>query len=67
MVFGGVPFYLEALEKEKSIEQNIDYLLFDKDGLLHNEHQNLYHALFTNAVKYIEIIKILATKNKGLT
>jgi hypothetical protein len=67
MVFGGVPFYLEALEKGKSIDQNIDYLLFDKDGLLHNEHQNLYHALFNNAENYIEIIKILATKNKGLT
>ena len=67
MVFGGIPYYLEALEKGKSIDQNIDDLLFDKDGLLFNEYQNLYDALFKNAENYIEVVKALASKNKGLT
>ena len=67
MVFGGIPYYLEALEKGKSIDQNIDALLFDKDGLLFNEYQNLYDALFKNAENYIEVVKALASKNKGLT
>ena len=67
MVFGGIPYYLEALEKGKSIDQNIDALLFDKNGLLHNEYKNLYDALFINAENYIEVIKALASKNRGLT
>jgi len=67
MVFGGIPYYLEALEKGKSIDQNIDTLLFDQNGLLFNEYQNLYQALFTNAENYIEVIKALASKNRGLT
>lgn len=67
MVFGGVPFYLEQMQKEKSIDQNIDDLLFNRDGALVNEFSNLYEALYTNPVNYINIIKALSTKNKGLS
>jgi uncharacterized protein len=67
MVFGGVPFYLEQMEREKSIDQNIDNLLFNRDGALVNEFSNLYEALYTNPQNYIEIIKALSTKNKGLS
>lgn len=67
MAFGGIPFYLDAIEKGKSIDQNIDNLYFNPAGLLYNEYQNLYQSLFTNADKHIEIVAALATKNKGLT
>ena len=42
MAFGGIPYYLDAIEKGKSIDQNIDNLYFNPSGLLFNEHQNLY-------------------------
>jgi hypothetical protein len=67
MAFGGIPYYLDAIEIGKSIDQNIDNLYFNPDGLLFNEYQNLFHALFTNAEKHIEIVAALASKNKGLT
>lgn len=66
MCIGGIPFYLEALEKGKSVDQNIDELLFNKDGLLYREFQHLYASLFSNPEKYVEVIAALATKKQGL-
>jgi AAA+ ATPase superfamily predicted ATPase len=67
MCIGGIPFYLEALEKGKSVDQNIDELLFNTEGLLHKEFQHLYASLFSNADKYVEVISALATKKQGLS
>lgn len=67
MVFGGIPFYLTQLQKGKSIDQNINDLLFNEESVLFNEFQNLYASLFSNHEAYLEIVKALATKNKGLT
>lgn len=67
MAFGGIPYYLDAIEKGKSIDQNIDNLYFNSTGLLFNEYQNLFQSLFVNADKHIEIVNVLAQKNKGLT
>jgi len=67
MVTGGVPAYLNAVEKGKSAAQNIEQLCFQKDGMLANEFNNLYAALFNKPERHIRIIKALAQKNKGLT
>jgi len=63
---GGIPHYLEQIEKGKSAVQNIQKLCFEKDGVLRNEFENLYPALFDNAGKHIKIIKALSNKSKGL-
>lgn len=67
MVTGGVPAYLNAVEKGKSAAQNIELLCFQKDGILANEFNNLYAALFNKPERHIRIIKALAQKNRGLT
>jgi len=67
MVTGGIPFYLEDVERGASVHQNIQRMCFEKDGLLTKEFDNLYRALFDNPDRHIEIIKALATKWKGLT
>jgi uncharacterized protein len=67
MALGGIPYYLEQLSFEKSAIQNIDALLFDPDGELKNEFQNLYRALFNNYSAYETVVKALASKRKGLT
>jgi AAA+ ATPase superfamily predicted ATPase len=67
MVLGGIPQYLNAIERGKSTAQNIDKICFSKDGALSNEFDNLYQALFNHPEKHIQIIKALAKKNKGLT
>jgi AAA+ ATPase superfamily predicted ATPase len=67
MVMGGVPEYLKAVERGLSTEQNIENCCFSKDGVLTNEFNNLYAALFNNPHNHIEVIRALSRKNKGLT
>ena len=67
MATGGVPFYLNDIERGESVPQIIERLFFTKTATLKNEFDNLYAALFKNSGDHIAIIKALATKNKGLT
>ena len=63
---GGIPHYLDQVEKGKSAAQNINDLCFKKDGFLTTEFENLYPALFDNAGSHIKIVKALASKASGL-
>jgi AAA+ ATPase superfamily predicted ATPase len=67
MVMGGIPQYLNAVERGKSAIQNIEAICFSKDGALANEFNNLYAALFNSPQKHVQVIKALAQKNMGLT
>ena len=67
MAFGGVPYYLAMLKREKSLSQNIDELFFYPDGQLHNEYTNLYQAMFRNAENHLAVVNAIATKSKGMT
>ena len=67
MVMGGVPAYLNAVVRGKSAAQNIENICFSKDGILTNEFNNLYAALFNSPEKHAQVIQALAKKNKGLT
>lgn len=66
MVMGGVPAYLDAIERGKSAAQNIENICFLKDSLLANEFNNLYAALFHSPEKHIQVIRALARSSKGL-
>jgi len=67
MALGGIPHYLKEIKKGQSATQNINRICFQKNGLLVNEFDNLYNALFVNARQHISIIQALASKNKGLS
>jgi uncharacterized protein len=67
MVFGGVPYYLSLMEKSRSVQQNIDALLFETNGKLANEYQNLLPSLFDNASNHLSVLEAMATKWKGLS
>ena len=67
MIMGGVPFYLSMLNKSVSLAQNIDLLFFAKNASLKEEFNDLYRALFKNAMPHIEVVTALAKKGKGLT
>ena len=60
MLFGGVPFYL-------SLPENVDALIFRRDGELNGEFNELYNALFNKADRYIHIVRVLSTRREGLT
>ncbi len=66
MIFGGVPYYLSLLRKGMSLSQNIDNLLFNNNGALKNEFNNLYASLFINFENHIKVVEALGKKAKGL-
>jgi uncharacterized protein len=67
MVMGGIPHYLENIEKGESAAQNINRICFTTNGLLRNEFQNLYAALFDHSENHVSIVRVLSQKWKGLT
>lgn len=67
MVLGGIPYYLNEVWKGESTFQAVDRICFQKNGLLHNEFNNLYRALFKNSENHEKIIQALASKMRGLT
>lgn len=59
-VTGGVPRYLEEIEPTKSAEANIKSLCFDKEGVLFNEFDKIFHDIFgKRAGEYRQIVQIL--------
>jgi len=67
MIFGGIPYYLDMLDKAIPFEQNIDNLFFRTGAPLRTEYEFLFRSLFKSSVIYRQVVEVLAKKNKGLT
>ena len=67
MVLGGIPYYWSLLEKGLSLAQNIDKIIFAKNGKLSNEFDQLYASLFKSPEQYIDIVTALGKKKAGMT
>jgi len=67
MILGGIPYYMDAMDKMFGLNQNIDRLLFDKNAKLENEFIRLYHSLYRHADNHIRIVEILAKSGAGFT
>ncbi len=66
MAIGGIPLYLELLDTEKSVIENLNELCFKPSGFLYNEYNRLITSLFTHYEVHSQIIEALAKKRKGL-
>ena len=64
---GGVPYYLDLLQRTQSVEQNIDRLFFSEHGELRREYDRLYVSLFRNSELYTKIIELLSKTRQGIT
>ncbi|MEQ9301535.1 MAG: ATP-binding protein [Cyclobacteriaceae bacterium] len=67
MSIGGIPFYLEQLERGESVAQAIDRMCFMKDGLLRKEFNDIFASIFEHHERHVGIIRMLATSRKGIT
>jgi len=67
MIFGGIPFYLDMIDRERSLAQNVDKLFFSKNGALRDEFSILYASLFKHSENHVSVIAALGKKAKGLT
>ena len=67
MALGGIPYYLERIRKGENSTTALERLCFKDDGILKNEYNNLYKALFKNAETHETIVEALAKSRNGLT
>ncbi len=67
MALGGIPYYLDFIEAEKSAQQNINDLCFASDAPFRSEYDNLYASLFNKHERHVSVVEALASKGKGLS
>ena len=67
MTIGGIPLYLELLDKSRSVAENLTEICLKSTGFLHNEYDRLLPSLFLHHQIHTSIIQALAKKRKGLT
>lgn len=66
LVFGGIPFYLDLLDRRLGMVQNVDRLCFGNGAQLGNEFDELFHSLYKHADRHISVVRALAGKLGGL-
>lgn len=67
MILGGIPYYLDMLEKTLPFNKNIDNLFFGNDAPLRREYDFLFRSLFKSSGIYRHVVEAVAKKSKGLT
>lgn len=67
MCLGGIPFYLNAIEKGLSAVQNINQLCFHKTGTLYDEFNLLFASLFKQHEIHEALIRMISGKKEGIS
>jgi AAA+ ATPase superfamily predicted ATPase len=67
MIFGGVPFYLNQLQRGLSLAQNVDLLCFDKGAFMQDEFYSLFASLFDDYERHIRVLESLSKTGSGMT
>lgn len=67
MAFGGIPYYLSHIGKNKSAAEIIDEVLFSENGQLRFEYDQLYRSLFNKSEFHMKVVETLSSKKSGLT
>lgn len=67
MVFGGIPYYLDMLDKTLPFDVNVDKLFFAQGAPLFHEFDFLFRSLFNESAIYKNTVEILASRLKGMT
>lgn len=63
-IFGGTPYYLNTLDSEKSLEENLKQLIISEQGVLRDEPEFLIRTELNKPNRYMSILKAVA---KGKT
>lgn len=66
MILGGIPYYLDMLDRDLPLSINIDRLLFAENAPLRTEYEFIFRSLFNDSVRYKKVIEALSTKLMGL-
>jgi AAA+ ATPase superfamily predicted ATPase len=66
MLTGGVPYYLNYVEKNMSAAQIIEKLAFSKGSILLEEFDNLFSSLFEDSDIHVALIREIAKSRSGI-
>lgn len=67
MIFGGIPYYLNYIDRSLSLAQNVDKLFFERSAVLRIEYDRLFASVFKNPEMMKTIVSTLASKGTGFT
>lgn len=67
MAMGGIPYYLDMLERSMSLNENIDNLFFTEGAALRKEYDFIFRSLFKDSKIYRSVIEVLAKNSVGMT
>ena len=67
MILGGIPYYLDMLERGVPLDVCIDRLFFSQDSPLRGEFDFLFRSLFNDSRYYRKIVEVLSEEMKGMT
>lgn len=67
MILGGIPYYMGYFQSGMSLAQNIDNLLFSRQGKLGDEYDRLFASIFVNPEMMKHIVNLLYSRNAGYT
>jgi len=68
-VCGGMPYYLEQLDPDCSLSENILRMILQRDGVLHEEARLLLHEELPDPARYFSILRAIengATKHSEI-
>lgn len=66
MCMGGIPYYLNQINKNLSVDANINQLFFNQQSILFNEFKEVFLSLFENFTQYQELIELIAKHHEGV-
>ena len=66
LAFGGLPYYLDMLDRRKSLAQNIDDLCFGAHAPLRNEVPHLMEATLSDSPLHREVLRMLSRSKSGV-
>ena len=66
LVFGGLPYYIDMLDRRKSLAQNIDALCLDARAPLRREVPQLMEATLGDSKLHRNILRLLASSKVGI-
>lgn len=67
MILGGIPYYLDMIEKGIPLDASIDRLFFGNNAVLKSEFDFLFRSLFKDSTIYRSVVELLSSKMKGMT
>ena len=67
MTMGGIPYYLDMLERNLTLNENIDQLFFREGAVLRTEYDFIFRSLFKDSKTYRSVVELLANNASGMS